>query len=58
MLNSFGSPLELGEDDNLALSLVDGSPPLLQVDDSAIVLRGLSPNGGPTGVNNPDNTHD
>ncbi|TYK05338.1 uncharacterized protein E5676_scaffold83G00030 [Cucumis melo var. makuwa] len=41
MLNSFGSPLELGEDDNLALSLVDGSPPLLQVDDSAIVLRDM-----------------
>lgn len=34
---------------------MNGSPPSLQVDDSGIVPRGLSPDGGPAGVNNLDN---
>lgn len=39
MPNSFGSLMKLGEGDKWTLSIVDDSPPPLQVDDTAIVLR-------------------
>ena len=39
MPNSFGSLMKLGEGDKWTLSIVDDSPPPLQVDDTAMVLR-------------------
>ena len=39
MPNSFGSLKKLGEGDKWTLSIVDDSPPTLQVDDTAMVLR-------------------
>ena len=36
--NSFDSLMEVDKGDKWALSIVDGSPPPLRVDDSAIVL--------------------
>ena len=39
MPNSFGCLMKLGEGDKWTLSIVDDSPPPLQVDDTAIVLR-------------------
>ena len=39
MPNSFGSLMKLGEGDKWTLSIVDNSPPTLQVDDTVMVLR-------------------
>ena len=42
MRNSFSSLSEVGENDKWALTIMDGSPMPLQVDDSVVSLSGLS----------------
>ena len=50
MPNSFSSLIELGEGDKWALSIMDDSPPPLQVDDTTSVLKGMPFDGNPTGA--------
>ncbi|KAA0062319.1 hypothetical protein E6C27_scaffold154G00700 [Cucumis melo var. makuwa] len=41
MPNSFGSLLEVGDADKWALSIIEGSPPPLQVDEGTDILSGM-----------------
>lgn len=47
-VNTFGSLTDIGEVNIWALTLVDSFPPPLQVDDSDIIMRAESSDGGPT----------
>lgn len=58
MPNSFGSLMELREGDKWALSIVDGFPPPLQVDDKALVLKAIPFDGNPMGAIAPIHSHD
>ena len=49
MTNSFDNLMEVDKGDKWALSIVDGSPPPLRVDDSAMVLLSTTCDGIPMG---------
>ena len=49
MTNCFDSLMEVDKGDKWALSIVDGSPPPLRVDDSAMVLLSTTRDGIPLG---------
>lgn len=48
----------MGEGDDWALTLMDGSLTPLQMVGSDVAMRGLSPNHGPMGVHILDSFHD
>ncbi|KAA0059751.1 reverse transcriptase [Cucumis melo var. makuwa] len=50
MPNSFGSLLEVGDADKWALSIIEGSPPPLQVDEGTDILSGVSSSISPKGT--------
>ncbi|KAA0055180.1 uncharacterized protein E5676_scaffold640G00020 [Cucumis melo var. makuwa] len=58
MPNSFGSLVEVGDVDKWALTIIEGSPPPLQVDEGTDVLNGVSSKNGPKGIPTLNNSHD